>query len=102
MKTIDTIASGAAAHTLVAAVAGKIIVVRSLLIAATTVTLSASVRLKSASTVLTPWLRAAGTATFQFESERGLIQTAVGEALNGENPLADSAVVLVEYELVDG
>jgi hypothetical protein len=87
--------------TMVAGQAGKIVVVRHILAAAATSSLSCTFRLKSDSTVLTPWLRTAGSGTFQWDSQRGPIQTAAGESLKGDNPLSDGAVVLIVYELVN-
>jgi len=101
MTTLVTIPAGETAYTIVAGVSGKIIVVRHIVAAAATSTLSCTFRLKSDSTVLTPWMRTGGNVTYQWDSQRGPIQSAAGAALNGENPLSDGAVVLIVYDLVN-
>jgi hypothetical protein len=80
----------------------KIIVVRSILLSAATSNQAATVRLKSESSILTPWLRIGATGTLQFESGLGQIQTERGQALRVENPLAvDGATLLITYEVKD-
>lgn len=102
MFALVTIPPSETDGTLVAAVANQIIVVRSLLIAAAGGTQSVTVRLKSNSVVMTPWLRAGTTATFQFESDLGQIATLRGETLRLENASSvDSVVTLITYDLLN-
>lgn len=98
LVTLPALDSG---FTMVAGQPGKIIVVRHIVASANTHSLAATFRLKSDSTVLTPWFRTAGSGTFQWESDRGPIQTAAGESLKGENALSDAALVLLVYEFVN-
>jgi len=102
MTALVTIPPSESAGELVAAADGRLILVRSIMIAPLNGAAAILARLKSGSTVISPWFRAAATGTFQFESELGQLLTARGEALVLENAsAADSAVVLLSYELRD-
>ena len=101
MTLLATIPAGDPNFTLVAGVAGKTIVVRHILAAGATASLAATFRLKSNATVMTPWMRCAASSSFNWDSQRGPIQTVAGEDLRGDNPGSDGAAVLIVYDLVN-
>lgn len=97
VQTFVTIPAGSTGTVAVAGVGAKTIKVSCVVVSGATSTLSCCVRLLSNATVISPWFRAAGTATFQFSHAEEEFETAVGEDLKISNPLSDDALVWLNY-----
>ena len=83
--------------TAVAAVAGKIIRIRKLM-----VSVNAEITFKSGTTTILPVVVTPSVRTFMYTFGADTPQTAVGEALNAANAAASDAGVWIAYDVVDG
>jgi hypothetical protein len=99
VSVVAAIPNGSVAFTLVAGVANKRIVVASVTLSGVNQGDEAACRLKSGITIISPWLQCPVDSTFQLRPPPFPVATAIGEALNADNPLGTDAQILLNYTL---